>query len=122
MVVGSAEPKKKAFLKSPQSRVWTSFIEAVRADGQALTPAIIFKGKELQSQWFLQEFKESADWHFITSPKGWTDNQIALEWLKAVYLPQTKPADESDARLLILDGHNSHVTVSLFQSLKWPEA
>ena len=117
-MVGCVVSKKKAFLKSPQSRAWTSFIEAGRADGQALTPAIIFKGKELQSQRFLQEFKESANWHFKTSSKGWTDSQIALEWLSAVYLPQTKPADESDARLLILDGHNSHATVSLFQCLK----
>ena len=117
-MVGSAELKKKAFLKSLQSRAWISFIEAVRADGQALTPAIIFKGKELQSQWFFQEFKESANWHFIIFFKGWTDSQIALEWLRAVYFLQTKPADESDARLFILDGHNSHAMVSLFQSLK----
>ena len=120
-MVGSADPKKKAILKSPQSRAWTSFIEAVTADGRTLTPAIIFKGKELQNQWFLQEFEKSANWHYITSPKGWTDNQIALAWLRGVYLPETKPADESDARLLILDGHNSHVTVSLLQGLKWPE-
>ncbi|EGU88710.1 hypothetical protein FOXB_00772 [Fusarium oxysporum f. sp. conglutinans Fo5176] len=39
---------------------------------------------------------------------GWTDNHIALEWLKDVYLPQTEPRDASDARLIILDGHGSH--------------
>ncbi|KAM4067461.1 helix-turn-helix, psq domain-containing protein [Hirsutella rhossiliensis] len=33
------------------SRNWTSFIEAITADGRALTPGIIFKGKELQQQW-----------------------------------------------------------------------
>ncbi|RKK19112.1 hypothetical protein BFJ66_g17832 [Fusarium oxysporum f. sp. cepae] len=49
-----------------------------------------------------------ADWHYITSPNGWTDNHIALEWLKDVYLPQTEPRDASDARLIILDGHGSH--------------
>jgi hypothetical protein len=111
LVVGSADPKRKAFLKGPQTRNWTSFIEAVTADGRALVPGIIFKGKELQKQWFLEEFKQIADWYYITSPNGWTDDHIGIEWLERVYLPQTTPADETDARLIILDGHGSHATV-----------
>ncbi|KAM4058588.1 DDE superfamily endonuclease [Hirsutella rhossiliensis] len=82
LVVGSADPKRKALLKGPQSRNWTSFIEAITADGRVLTPGIIFKGKELQKQWFLTEFGKIADWHYITSPNGWTDNHIAIEWLE----------------------------------------
>lgn len=31
--------------------------------------------------------------------------------LEEVYLPQMQPEDESDARLIILDGHRSHVSV-----------
>ncbi|RKK52379.1 hypothetical protein BFJ69_g17883 [Fusarium oxysporum] len=112
LVIGSSDPKKKAMLKGVQSRTWTSFIEAVTATGRALKPGIIFKGKELQKQWFLNEFELIADWHYITSPNGWTDNHIALEWLKDVYLPQTEPRDASDARLIILDGHGSHAQVS----------
>ena len=114
MVIGSSEPKKKALLKSPQSRTWTSFIEAVTADGRALTPGIIFKGKELQAQWFAKEIEEIRQWHVVTSPNGWTDNHIAVEWLKEVYLPQTQPEDPSDARLIILDGHGSHAQVISF--------
>ncbi|KAH7465176.1 hypothetical protein FOMA001_g17302 [Fusarium oxysporum f. sp. matthiolae] len=110
LVVGSADPKRKAFLKGPQTRNWTSFIEAITADGRALVPGIIFKGKELQKQWFLEEFKQIADWYYITSPNGWTDDHIGIEWLERVYLPQTTPADDSDARLIILDGHGSHAT------------
>ncbi|OBS16728.1 hypothetical protein FPOA_12668 [Fusarium poae] len=108
LVIGSSDPKKKAMLKGVQSRTWTSLIEAVTATGRALKPGIIFKGKELQKQWFLNEVELIADWHYITSPNGWTDNHIALEWLKDVYLPQTEPRDASDARLIILDGHGSH--------------
>ncbi|KAM5529298.1 transposase [Fusarium oxysporum f. sp. phaseoli] len=108
LVVGSSDPKKKALVKGVQSRTWTSFIKAVTATGRALKPGIIFKGKELQKQWFLSEFELIADWHCITSPNGWTDNHIALEWLKDVYLPQMEPRDASDTRLIILDGHGSH--------------
>ncbi|KAG6990145.1 Pogo transposable element with ZNF domain [Fusarium oxysporum f. sp. conglutinans] len=110
LVVGSSDPRKKAFLKGSQSRTWTSFIEAVTATGRLLKPGIIFKGKELQQQWFIDELKEVADWYYITSDNGWTDNHIAIEWLREVYLPQTQPEDESDARLIILDGHRSHVS------------
>ncbi|RYC80162.1 hypothetical protein BFJ63_vAg16956 [Fusarium oxysporum f. sp. narcissi] len=112
LVIGSSDPKKKAMLKGVQSRTWTSFIEAVTATGRSLKPGIIFKGKELQKQWFLNEFELIADWHYITSPNGWTDNHIALEWLKDVYLPQTEPRDASDARLIILDGHGSHAQLA----------
>ncbi|KAK8074017.1 DDE superfamily endonuclease domain-containing protein [Apiospora phragmitis] len=108
LVVGSAEPKKKTFLKGAQTRAWTSFIEAVTADGRVLKPGVIFKGKDLQKQWFIDEFRRTADWYYITSLNGWTDNHIAVEWLKQVYLPQTKPADEGEARLILLDGHGSH--------------
>ena len=111
LVVGSIDPKRKALLKGPQSRNWTSFIEAVITDGRLLVPGIIFNGKELQKQWFVAEFRKIADWNYITLPNGWTDNHIAIEWLQSVYLPQTQPADESDARLIILDGHGSHATV-----------
>ncbi|SCO92648.1 related to transposase [Fusarium oxysporum] len=96
LVVGSADPKRKAFLKGPQTRNWTSFIEAITADARAL--------------WFLEGFKQIADWYYITSPNGWTDDHIGIEWLERVYLPQTTPADDSDARLIILDGHRSHAT------------
>ncbi|KAM4066591.1 DDE superfamily endonuclease [Hirsutella rhossiliensis] len=88
LVVGNAGPKRKALLKGPQSRNWTSFIEAITADGRVLTPGIIFKGKELQKQWFLTEFGKIADWHYITSPNGWTDNHIAIEWLERSICPR----------------------------------
>ncbi|KAM5529833.1 hypothetical protein FOXYSP1_17677 [Fusarium oxysporum f. sp. phaseoli] len=82
LIVGSADPKRKAYLKGPQTRNWTSFIEAVTADGRALIPGI--------------------------------------EWFERVYLPQTTPADDSDARLIILDGHGSHEThTALMDSNRW---
>ncbi|RYC77913.1 hypothetical protein BFJ63_vAg19213, partial [Fusarium oxysporum f. sp. narcissi] len=43
LVIGSSDPRRKAFLKGSQSRTWTTFIEAVTADGRLLKPGIIFK-------------------------------------------------------------------------------
>jgi hypothetical protein len=89
--VGSSDPKKKAILKSSRSRAWTSFIETATATGLPLAPGIIFKGKELQEQWFLNEFKEIGDWYVITSDNGWTNNHIGFSWLTDVYDPQKNP-------------------------------
>lgn len=100
-------------MKSDQGRGWTSFIEAITATGRVLNPGIIFKGKALQVQWFIEEFKKIADWHYICSDNGWTDNDIACEWLEGVFLPQMHREDPSDAILLILDGHKSHTSVGL---------
>ncbi|KAM5527204.1 transposase [Fusarium oxysporum f. sp. phaseoli] len=64
LVIGSSDPRRKAFLKGSQSRTWTTFIEAVTADGRLLKPGTIFKGKELQQQWFIDEFRKIADWYY----------------------------------------------------------
>jgi hypothetical protein len=63
----------RPFLKT-QSRTWASFIEAVTANGRFLKSGIIFKGKELQKQWFIEEFTKIADWYYIASENSWTDN------------------------------------------------
>ncbi|KAF6525580.1 hypothetical protein BFJ70_g17258 [Fusarium oxysporum] len=70
LVIGSSDSKGKAFLKGSQSRTWTTFTEAVTANGRLLKPGIIFKGRDLQQQWFMDEFRKIANWHYITSDNG----------------------------------------------------
>ena len=48
------------------------------------------------------------------SPNGWTDNEIALEWLKHFHA-QTITRTKGVYRLLILDGHSSHITFQFVQ-------
>ena len=47
--------------------------------------------------------------------KGWTDNEHPIEWLKEVFIPQSRrgrdPDDASYWRLLIVDGHGSHTSL-----------
>jgi hypothetical protein len=108
--VGSSGSKQKALLKSPQTRVWTSFIKAVTATESALVPGIIFKDKNLQVQWFLDKFQQSADWYVIISPNVWINNYIGYSWLTDVYDPQIKPDDPLDTRLIIMNSYVSHAT------------
>jgi hypothetical protein len=65
-------------LNGIQSRTWTSLIEAVTTTGRALKLGIIFEGKGLQKQWVLNELELIADWHYVASPNGWTDNHPAF--------------------------------------------
>lgn len=51
LVVGNSRTRAVQ-KKVPGSRAWTSFLECVSATGVALPPAVIFKGKSIQQQWF----------------------------------------------------------------------
>jgi hypothetical protein len=82
--------------------------------GVALDPLIIFKAKSIQDQWFKREFlAQHPRWEVTFSENGWTSNDIVIEWLERVFLPQTRPENLDDARLLIVDGHGSHTSIEL---------
>lgn len=42
--------------------------------------------------------------------KGWTSNIHSLEWLRRVFEPQTRTRANGQPRLLICDGHDSHIS------------
>ena len=54
LVVRSKE-RKEAIVKSSQDRNWTTIVECISATGQAIDPLVIFKGKDVQQQWFPDE-------------------------------------------------------------------
>lgn len=111
--MGSAHTKKTR-VKGNAATSLITIIDAITATGVYLDPAIIFKGKDLQWQWFTNEFAKTVPgWKFTVSPNGWTNNELALYWLEQVFLPQINAIrnnDESRTVLLILDGHGSHTT------------
>lgn len=69
-------------------------------------PWFIFKGKQHIKQWF-DAYNEA---HISLSSKGWTDNNIRYKWFERCFEPETRPDDKNEWRLLIVDGHASHVT------------
>ena len=56
-------------------------------------------------------FSALPDAHIALSDNGWTDNEIGLEWFKKCFEPETRCGDD-EYRLLILDGHASHITTA----------
>ena len=99
------------------NREWITTIACICADGSALSPALIYQAASgnIQDTW-LQDFEASKHQAFFTaSPTGWTNNDIGLAWLKQVFDRETKAKARSSWRLLILDGHGSHVTMDFIQ-------
>jgi hypothetical protein len=104
----ASSSKKKAYIKSPENREWVSIVECVSATGQRLRCVVIFKGQSLQTTWFSS--KLGPDWLYTTSQNGWTSNAIGKRWLRRIFLPETT-RPEAKHRLLIVDGHGSHIDV-----------
>jgi hypothetical protein len=90
---------------------WITAIECVSATGVAIPPLIIFKAKHTNTAWIPPN--TPLDWRFSTSNSGWTSDSHAFEWISTVFEPATQPVDATLHRLLILDGHGSHITGKL---------
>ena len=109
LVIGPSSVRK-IYTMDPGNREWVTILECVSADGRVLPPLVIFKGVNVQQQWFTGQVDDEdfINWQFCTSGTGWTNNAIALRWLTDIFLPHTKPSHDG-WRHLILDGHGSHV-------------
>jgi hypothetical protein len=106
------EGKIKAHIQDG-NREWITLLACICADGSALDPAIIYQSASgsIQDSW-LQAFDPNDHRaHFASSPSGWTNNDIGLAWFKQVFNPSTKAKARSSYRLLIFDGHGSHLTI-----------
>jgi hypothetical protein len=73
---------------------------------------LIYKGEspELQNTW-VADFKEGDKAYFATSPNGWSSNELGLLWLEKVFHRHTKDKASNRWRLLLVDGHSSHVNM-----------
>ena len=89
---------------------WTTVIECVGIN-RAIKPYIIHTGKAPEDHWFLRN-QDLPDVIWAFSPKGWTDNELALDWLRRIFIPITSKQNKHS--ILILDNHESHTT-GLFQ-------
>jgi len=91
-------------------RELVTVIEAVGGDGSAMSLFVINKGAGHYMGWYKNLTEKEGKYQFSYSPKGWTDDQLALEWLRKVFLPESQRRCGDLPRLLIFDGHGSHIT------------
>ena len=107
-VVTRADYYGRRSVIQPGNREWVTTVETVNALGWCLPPMIIFKGKRYIESWFCSDLPH--DWRFEVSPNGWTNDEIGLRWLQKLFIPATTSRTRGRYRLLILDGHGSHLT------------
>jgi hypothetical protein len=106
-VVTGSERRKRPRLVQPGNREWVTVIQSICAAGYAIPPFIIYKGRVHISAWY-EDADVPSNWRVSVSENGWTNNSLGLEWLKH-FDAYTKTRQVAVYRLLILDGHESHL-------------
>ena len=108
-VITQADKRSRPSLVQPGNREWVTAIETINASGWVLPPMVIFAGKTHRTNWYTNA-DIPLDWTIAVSDNGWTNDQIGFDWLQSVFEPYTKDRTKGLYRLLVLDGHNSHLT------------
>jgi hypothetical protein len=118
-IFSRADYKRKRGRQTLQddNREWVTLIASICADGSALPPGIIYssKAQKLQSTW-VADIKPGKHSVFVAaSPSGWVNDDLGVSWLEQVFDRYTKPKARRAWRLLIVDGHGSHLTMRLIE-------
>jgi len=101
---------RRKYQAEPGRQEWVTAVECISADGHVITPLIIFKGENLMNSWIPMDIV--GKWKFACNCKGWTSNIHGEEWLKLCFDPATKGKAQGRYRLLICDGHDSHISAA----------
>ncbi|KJZ69051.1 hypothetical protein HIM_11562 [Hirsutella minnesotensis 3608] len=97
------------------SRSWITLVACVCQDMTSLPPFLIYQGKpgHVQDTWLTEFDPEHQSAFFTTSDTGWTNHELGKEWLVGVFdrFTKAKARNGRDYRLLITDGHSSHINM-----------
>lgn len=104
---------RQKFQAKPGRQEWVTVVECVCADGSHVPPLVIFKAENLSTQWIPASIH--GNWRFNCNSKGWTSNEHGLDWLKRCFGPETQEKANGEYRLLICDGHDSHITAEFVE-------
>ncbi|RYO52857.1 hypothetical protein AA0116_g11200 [Alternaria tenuissima] len=95
------------------SSEWITVVACICLDGIVLSPSLIFKAANgaIQTSWVDAVQAGNHSVFTTSSPSGWSNNDIGLHWLKEVFERETRRHASTRYRLLLLNGHRSHVTM-----------
>ncbi|KAK8092163.1 uncharacterized protein PG998_015176 [Apiospora kogelbergensis] len=108
LVVTRADRHGKAKSVQPGNREWSTAIECINSQGWCIPPFLIVRGQYHLSSW-ASECDLPRNWVIKPTLNGWTDNETGPEWIKH-FDEHTKGHRKGRYRLLILDGHESHIS------------
>ena len=91
-------------------------VECIAADGWNMDPLFIFKsGGIFMENWFYESEGLPPHATITTSPNGWISDELALGWLQYFIEATNSRTKRGEKRILIFDGHGSHLTVEFLQ-------
>ncbi|CDW99812.1 hypothetical protein [Sporisorium scitamineum] len=117
VIVPTGDPTTR-FRAQPGARESATVTKCIGSGGQVLPPLIITKGKRHTVGEQRRMNGIPASWHFSKLDSGWTNSEIAVQWLETIFEPNTKLSTPSEWCLLIIDGHRSH-TSQAFCDVLW---
>ena len=96
------------------NKEWVSLLAAICAIADTIPPAFIYQGDsgDLRDSWIDDLEEETV--HFAATPTSWSCNCVGQQWLETVFDCYTKAKAGQGYRLLLVDGHYSHVNLSFF--------
>jgi hypothetical protein len=116
MVVTHADRRGKAKSVQPGNREWATVIECINSKGWCLPPFVIVQGQYHLANW-TTESGFPKDWVIKPTPNGWTNNETGLDWIKH-FDKHTKGCTKDVYRMLIIDGHESHLSAEFDEYCK----
>jgi hypothetical protein len=109
LVVTGSERRGRPKAIQPGNREWVTVAQGINAVGWAIPPFIIFAGQHHLSAWYEGD-DIPRDWAISMSDNGWTNNELGVAWPKH-FIKHTAARRVGARQLLILDGHDSHISL-----------
>ena len=107
-----SDPHRRVWKRCPDNRNSCTSIEAISAAGNYIPAFIILPGINIPGSWFDNDLDDRVV--LTTSENGYTNDWIALQWLKH-FDQYSAPSRRSAWRLLFIDGHGSHMTTAFIR-------
>ena len=98
--------------KQDGNHEFISILACVSAIGRWIPPLLIYRGEsgDMLNTWTDDVTRDNKA-HFAATSNGWSNSKIGLVWLKQVVERYTNLQRATIKRLLIVDGHSSHVNI-----------
>ena len=101
----------------PAEREWLSVLTAINTNGQWICNYYIFKGVRKLRNYVIKCEKGAMQG---MKKKGWMDSFHFMEWMNHFInsIKEKEGVPSIERHLLILDGHNSHLSLEVLEKAK----
>ena len=107
---------KRIMIADPDNRDYIASVECISGVGGSVPSFLILKGVNILHKWALENDLKD-DIVLTTSDSGYSNDFLALEWLKH-FNAHSKKVQKGAFRLLLLDGYGSHLTYEFWEYSK----